>query len=170
MTVDQSLPPRLAIAPGQVIVEIGRRWDCDEGLREEVLEAPARVLADEDYEGIADVVLLWWRAGDGDLFDALTDALIACAGLGTIWLLTPDPDQDGHVEASDIADAAAIARLSVTASFSAAPGWDATRLIPRGHRQQASPGGREELSPGQARPAASPPPPGESGPGQCRTD
>ena len=103
--------------------QIGRRWDCDESLREEVLAAPARVLAYEDYEGIADVVLLWWRAGDGNLSDALTDALIACAGQGTIWLLTPDTDQDGHVEASDIADGTTIARLSVTASFRAAPWW-----------------------------------------------
>ncbi|HEX3960123.1 MAG TPA: DUF3052 family protein [Trebonia sp.] len=135
MTVDQGLPPRLAIRPGQVIVEIGRRWDCDESLREEALAAPARVLADEEYESIADVVLLWWRASDGNLFDALTDALIACAEQGTIWLLTPDADQDGHVEASDIADEAAIARLSMTASFRAAPGWNATQLSPHaGHR------------------------------------
>jgi Protein of unknown function (DUF3052) len=82
MTLDHGLPPRLAIRPGQVIVEIGRRWDCDESLREEVLAAPARVLADEDYEGIADVVLLWWRAGDGNLFDALTDASSPAPGKG----------------------------------------------------------------------------------------
>jgi hypothetical protein len=134
MTVDQGLPPRLAIRPGQVIAEIGRRRDCDESLREEILAAPARVLADEEYESIADVVLLWWRAGDGNLFDALTDALIACAGQGTIWLLTPDADQDGHVEASDIADGTAIARLSMTASFRAAPGWNATQLSPHAAR------------------------------------
>jgi hypothetical protein len=134
MTVDQGLPPRLASRPGQVIVEIGRRRDCDEGLREEVLAAPGRVLAGEDYEGIADMMLLWWRAGDGNLPDALTDAFIACAGQGTIWLLTPDADQDGHVEASDIADGTAIARLSMTASFRAAPGWNATQLSPHAAR------------------------------------
>ena len=131
MTAGQCLQSGLAIRPGQVVVEIGRRWDCDEGLREEVLAAPARVLAGEDYEGIADVVLLWWRTGDGNLFDALTDALIACAGQGTIWLLTPSTDQDGHVEPSDIAGAAAIARLSMAASLRAAPGWHATKLSPQ---------------------------------------
>jgi hypothetical protein len=135
MTLDQDLPARLAIRQGQVIVEIGRRRDCDESLREEVLATAGRVLADEDYEGIADVVLLWWRAGDGDLFDALTEALISCAGQGTIWLLTPKADRDGHVDPSDIADGAATARLAMTASFSAAPDWDATRLSPlRGQR------------------------------------
>src|SRR5258708_5266230 len=92
--------------------------------------AAARVRAAEDYGGIAGGVLLGWRAGDGNLFAALTDALIACAGQGTIWLLPPDAAQDGHVEASDIADGTAIARLSVTASFRAAPGWNATQLSP----------------------------------------
>jgi hypothetical protein len=134
MAVDQGLPARLAIRQGQVIAEIGRRRDCDESLREEVLASSGRELAGEVYEGIADAVLLWWRAGDGELFDALTSALIDCAGQGTIWLLTPNADQDGHVEPGDIADGAATARLAMTASFSAAPDWDATRLSPHAGR------------------------------------
>jgi Protein of unknown function (DUF3052) len=126
MTVDHGLPATLVIRQGQVITEIGRRWDCDESLREEVLAASGRALAGEVYEGIADAVLLWWRASDGDLSGALAEALIDCAGQGTIWLLTPSADRDGHVEPSDIAGGAATAGLAMTASFSAAPDWDAT--------------------------------------------
>ena len=32
-------------------------------------------MVDEDTDEVADVVLLWWREDDGDLFDALTDAI-----------------------------------------------------------------------------------------------
>ena len=37
-------------------------------------------LVDEDYdEDVVDVVLMWWRDGDGDLVDALVDALTPLA-------------------------------------------------------------------------------------------
>jgi len=63
-------------------------------------------LVDEDYDDVVDVVLLWWRDGDGDLVDALVDALAPLADNGVIWLLTPKAGRQDHVEPSDISEAA----------------------------------------------------------------
>ena len=76
-----------------------------------------------------DVVLLWWREGDGDLVDALVDSLTNLADSGVVWLLTPKAGRDGHVEPSDIDEAAPTAGLSSTRSTSAAPEWSGTRLV-----------------------------------------
>ena len=78
---------------------------------------------------MVDIVLLWWREDDGDLFDALSDALTALADGGQIWLLTPKVGRDGHVEPSDIGEASQTAGLSQTSSFSAAREWSGTRLV-----------------------------------------
>jgi hypothetical protein len=76
-----------------------------------------------------DVVLLWWREGDGDLVDTLVDSLTNLADSGVVWLLTPKAGRDGHVEPSDIDEAAPTAGLSSTRSTSAAPEWSGTRLV-----------------------------------------
>src|ERR1700676_5607027 len=62
---------RLGIKPGQVVQEIGYDDDCDEQLRDEIDGLENVELVDEDYDDVVDVVLLWWRDEDGDLFDAL---------------------------------------------------------------------------------------------------
>ena len=74
------------------------------------------------------MVLLWWRDGDGDLVDALVDALTPLADGGNIWLLTPKAGRGGHVEPSDIGEAAPTAGLSQTSSVSAGRDWSGTRL------------------------------------------
>ena len=71
----QGLAERLGIKPGQVVQEIGYDDDCDEQLREAISRQKDTELVDEDYDDVVDVVLLWWRDGDGDLVDALVDAL-----------------------------------------------------------------------------------------------
>ena len=81
------------------------------------------------FRGAKDVVLLWWRDGDGDLVDALVDALTPLADGGYIWLLTPKAGRSGHVEPSDIGEAAPTAGLSQTSSVSAARDWSGTRLV-----------------------------------------
>jgi Protein of unknown function (DUF3052) len=86
-------------------------------------------LVDEDYDDVVDVVLLWWRDGDGDLVDALVDALTPLADGGYIWLLTPKAGRDNHVEPSDIGEAAPTAGLSQTSSLSAGRDWLGTRLV-----------------------------------------
>src|SRR6266851_5540297 len=100
------LAGRLGIKPGQVVQEIGYDDDCDEQLRDEIDGLENVELVDEDYDDVVDVVLLWWRDGDGDLVDALVDALTPLADGGYIWLLTPKAGREGHVEPSDIGEAA----------------------------------------------------------------
>jgi hypothetical protein len=126
---------RLGIRSGQVVQEIGYDDDCDEQLREAVEAASGNALVDEDSDEVVDCVLLWWRDGDGDLVDALVDSLVSLGDGGVVWLLTPKAGRDGHVEPSDIGDAAPTAGLSATSTVSAAPDWTGTRLVaPRSRR------------------------------------
>ena len=123
------LADRLGIKPGQVVQELGYDDDCDEQLREEIAGLKDVELVDEDYDDVVDVVLMWWRDGDGDLVEALLDALTPLADGGYIWLLTPKAGREGHVEPSDIGEAAPTAGLSQTSSVSAARDWSGTRLV-----------------------------------------
>ena len=68
---ERSQAERLGIKPGQVVQEIGYDDDCDEQLRGAITRIDGVELVDEDYDDVVDVVLLWWRDGDGDLVDAL---------------------------------------------------------------------------------------------------
>ena len=63
----------------------------------------------DDFQEVADVVVLWWREDDGDLVDALVDAISGIAAGGVVWVLTPKAGRDGHVEPSDIGEAASTA-------------------------------------------------------------
>ena len=125
----RDLAGRLGIKPGQVVQEIGWDDDCDEQIRESISAVQDVELVDEDYDDVVDVVLLWWRDGDGDLVDALVDALTPLADGGYIWLLTPKAGRPGHVEPTDIGESAPTAGLSQTSSVSAARDWLGTRLV-----------------------------------------
>ncbi len=125
----KSLAARFGIASGQVVQEIGYDDDVDDELRSAIAAATGAELVDEDYDDVVDVVLLWWREEDGDLVDALMDAIGILADQGVVWLLTPKPGRDGHVEASDIADAAPTAGLQATSTLSASREWQGTRLV-----------------------------------------
>jgi len=91
--------------------------------------AETELITSDDSDDVVDVVLLWWREGDGDLVDALVDSLTNLGDNGVIWLLTPKAGREGHVEPSDIDEAAPTAGLSSTRSTSAAPEWSGTRLV-----------------------------------------
>ena len=125
----RQLAGRLALQAGQVVQELGWDEDCDEDLRVSIEAVIGTPLVDEDYEDVIDVVVLWWREGDGDLVDALVDGLTSLAAGGVIWLLTPKSGREGHVEPSDIGEAAPTAGLSATSSVAAAPDWSGTRLV-----------------------------------------
>ena len=126
---------KLGIAPGLVVQEMGWDEDVDEDLRDSVVVVAGSELVDEDYDDVVDVVLLWWREDDGDLVDALVDAIAILADQGVVWLLTPKPGRDGHVESSDISDAAPTAGLQSTSTVSASREWQGTRLVaPRARR------------------------------------
>src|SRR5579875_2795826 len=133
--VQRGQAERLGIKPNQVVQEIGYDDDCDEELRDAIGETEGVELVDEDYDDVVDVVLLWFREEDGDLVDALVDALTPLTDGGYIWLLTPKTGRPGHVEPSDIGEAAPTAGLSQTSSVSAARDWSGTRLVaPRARR------------------------------------
>ncbi|MER7050020.1 DUF3052 domain-containing protein [Streptomyces jumonjinensis] len=120
---------RLGFEPGQVVQEIGYDEDVDQDLREGIESVIGQDLVDEDYDDVADVVVLWFRDEDGDLTDALVDAIGLLEDGGMIWLLTPKTGRDGYVEPSDISDAAQTAGLSQTKSISVASDWAGSRLV-----------------------------------------
>jgi len=126
---DRGQAERLGIKPGQVVQEIGYDDDSDDGLRDAIAEVEGVDLVSEDYEDVVDVVLMWYRDGDGDLVDSLVDAVAPLADGGYVWLLTPKSGRPGHVEPSDIGEAAPTAGLSQTSSVSAARDWSGTRLV-----------------------------------------
>jgi Protein of unknown function (DUF3052) len=133
----RALASRLGLRAGQVVQELGWDEDCDDELRTSVEALTGTELVGEDYEDVVDVVLLWWRDEDGDLVDALVDGLTDLAAGGVVWLLTPKAGRSGHVEPSEIGDAARTAGLNSTSSVSAAAEWSGTRLVaPRSARRQ----------------------------------
>jgi hypothetical protein len=129
------LADKLGVGPGAVVQEMGWDDDCDEELRRVITERTGQDLVDEDYDDVVDAVMMWWREGDGDLVDALVDALAPLADHGVIWLLTPKAGREGHVEPSDVSEAAPTAGLQQTSSISAGRDWNGARLVaPRAAR------------------------------------
>ncbi|GAA1239613.1 DUF3052 domain-containing protein [Prauserella halophila] len=126
-----SVAERLGIKPDMVVQEIGWDEDVDDDLRTAIEEHTGAELLDEDADEVIDVVLLWWRDGDGDLGDALVDARAPLDDEGVVWVLTPKTGEAGHVEPSDIAEAVPTVGLSQTSNLSVGDGWTATRLVPR---------------------------------------
>ena len=125
---EQGLASRLGFKPDILVQEFGYDDDVDHDLREAIESLTGSGLEDEDSDEIVDAVLIWWREDDGDLVDALVDALVSLTEGGVIWLLTPKSGREGHVEPSDIDEAAPTAGLHATSSISACPEWSGTRL------------------------------------------
>ena len=122
---------RMGFAAGELILEVGYGPDCDDVLRSEISQITGTTLIDGQTTEVVDAVLLWWREGDGDLVDELMDALTYLTETGPIWVLTPKLGRDGHVDSSEIQDAAPIAGLSQTSTLSLAKDWTGTRLVAR---------------------------------------
>jgi hypothetical protein len=112
-----------------VVQELGWDEDVDDGVRAAIEEQVGSDLLDEDADDVVDVVLMWYREDDGDLVDALMDAMGPLADNGVIWVLTPKTGRDGHVEPSDIAEAVPTAGLAQTSNVSVGNDWSATRLV-----------------------------------------
>jgi len=119
---------RLGIQHDQIVQELGWDEDSDDDLRADVEEACGSELLDEDADEVIDVVLLWWRDGDGDLVDRLMDAIVPLAEDGVIWVLTPKTGKSGHVQPADIAEAAPTAGLMQTSSANLGD-WSGSRLV-----------------------------------------
>lgn len=129
-TAPRGLAERLGIQEGQVVQVLGDIDEIDDDLLDDVAaRTGTELIHGDDTDEVVDVVLLWWRDGFGDLVDALVDSLTNLGDNGVVWLLTPKAGRDGHVEPSDIDEAAPTAGLSSTRSTSAAPEWSGTRLV-----------------------------------------
>ena len=122
---------RLALEPGELILEIGLDSDCDNEFRSAIEKRPGTKFIEDAATEVVDAVLFWWRDGDGDLVDDLMDGLTYLSETGPIWLITPKVNREGHVEPSDIQEAAPTAGLSQTVSFSIGTDWTATKLVAR---------------------------------------
>lgn len=132
----RSLADRFGIEPGMVVMEMGYDEDVDHDLRDALADRCGD-LVDEDTDEVVDAVLLWYREGDGDLFELLVDALGPLADNGVVWLLTPKAGRPGHVEPSDITESAPTAGLQQTSTVNASRDWSAARLVlPRGSRNK----------------------------------
>uniref|UniRef100_UPI00404AA018 DUF3052 domain-containing protein n=2 Tax=Candidatus Planktophila sp. TaxID=2175601 RepID=UPI00404AA018 len=121
----------MGLAKGDLVLEVGFDSDCDSTLRDEIRGIIETELIENSTTDVVDAVIIWWRDGDGDLVDELMDAITYLAENGSIWVLTPKVGRDGHVEPSDIQDAAPVAGLSQTSTIALAKDWSATRLVAR---------------------------------------
>lgn len=119
---------RLGVQKGQVVQELGWDSDTDDDIRADLEEACGSELLDDDTDEVVDVVLLWWRDEDGDLVDALMDAITPLADDGVIWVLTPKTGRPGHVQPADIAESAPTAGLMQTSSANLGT-WIGSRLV-----------------------------------------
>ena len=130
MSVDSTgMAARLGVKPGMVVQELGWDEDADDDLRDAIVDLSGGEMVDEDTDEVADVVLLWWREDDGDLVDALMDAIGSLADDGVVWLLVPKSGRPGHVEPGVVTEAAPAAGLAQTSSISAAKDWSGIRLV-----------------------------------------
>ncbi len=127
---------KLGIKPGMTVQQVGDDDDSDVSFSAAAATTAGSALVDYDYDDVVDAVLLWHREDDGDLVDALVDAVVPLTEDGIIILLTPKPGRDGHVPADEIAEAVPTAGLQATSTVSAGPHWQGTRLVaPKGPRR-----------------------------------
>lgn len=128
-TATQSAGSRLGFKSGMVVQELGWDEDVDDGLRMAIEDAIDADMVDGDYGNVVESVVLWWREDDGDLVDALVDALTDLVSGGVIWLLCPKVGRPGAVDPADIAEAAPVAGLATTTTAAVSKDWSATRLV-----------------------------------------
>jgi hypothetical protein len=112
------------------VQELGYDTDTDDLVAEAVVVGSGEDAVDEDYDGVVDMVILWWREDDGDLADALVDAKAPIASSGVIWLFTPKFGRPGALEPADIADAASTSGLRRTTSVTL-QAWQGVRMVSR---------------------------------------
>jgi hypothetical protein len=121
----------MGLAKDDLVLEVGHDSDCDSTIRDELMSITGTTFLQGSTSEVVDAVIIWWRDGDGDLVDELMDGLTYLVENGAIWVMTPKAGRAGHVEPSDIQDAAPIAGLSVTSTIALAKDWTATRLVAR---------------------------------------
>jgi hypothetical protein len=129
---DSQVIDRLGFQPGFVVQEFGWADDVDDDLREAIEDLTDNELADEDFDDVTDGAIVWYRDEDGDLVDLLVDVQAALEDGAAIWVFFPKPGRDGHVDHNEIQEAAQLAGMNATSTFSIADDWSATKLSYRG--------------------------------------
>ena len=127
----ENVAGRLGLKDGDLVQEFGYDDDVDFDFREDLEDVIGSELLTEDDHDVVDGVILWWRADDGDLVDALVDSLTTLDEGGVVWVLTPKSGRAGYVSPSEIEEAAPTAGLHVTTSPGVSADWAATRLVSR---------------------------------------
>lgn len=122
---------KLGFQSGQIVLEFGYDDDVDEDFRDGVEDVIGQPVEDEEYDGVVDAVLLWWRDGDGDLTDDLVDSLTTVEEGGFIVLLTPGKGRQDRVEAHDVQEACTTSGLTASGATPVGPEWVAQRLVGR---------------------------------------
>lgn len=122
---------KLGFKENDLIQELGYDDDVDYELRDAIEDLIGSELLTEEDHDVVDAVIYWWRDGDGDLADALMDALSSLEDNGVVWLLTPKKGREGHVLPSLVQQDAPTAGLHVTSSEGVSRDWSATRLVQR---------------------------------------
>ena len=126
----RGLAEKLGIEPGMVVQVVGSDDGIDQSLVDDVAaRTGTELITTDDSDEVVDVVLLWWREGEGDLVDDLVDALTNLGEGGAVILLTPKAGREGHVLPSDVSESALAAGLHNTSTISAGRDWTATRLV-----------------------------------------
>ncbi|AUN41177.1 DUF3052 domain-containing protein [Tsukamurella tyrosinosolvens] len=118
----------MGLQPGNIVQEIGWDEDTDDDLRLAIEELTGAEMLDEDTDEVIDVVVLWWRDDDGDLVDTLMDVITPLSDDGYVWVLSPKTGRPGHVQPSEIAEAAPTAGLTQTSSTNLGA-WIGSRLV-----------------------------------------
>ena len=121
----------MGLSEGDLVLEVGYQSDVDLEFRNSIEKITGTKIIEAQTQEVVDAVILWWRQDDGDLVDELMDALTYLTESGPVWVLTPKMGRAGHVEPSDIQDAAPTAGLSQTSTLAVAKDWTATRLVAR---------------------------------------
>ncbi|RAV31912.1 DUF3052 domain-containing protein [Corynebacterium heidelbergense] len=124
----------LNVAQDEVVQELGWDEDCDSSISEALEDRIGEVLLDADTDEMVDVVLLWWRAEDGDLVDGLVDATRNLGEDGRIWLLTPAAGTAGTVQPGDVAESAQLAGMVQTSSERLGE-WQGACLVQAGKKR-----------------------------------
>ncbi|MFI6638951.1 DUF3052 family protein [Streptomyces sp. NPDC050504] len=127
----------MGITEPLVVQELGQDDDTDDDIRADVEEAIGGGTVDGETDLAVDAVLLWWRAGDGDLVDELGYVAEYLTDEGFVWILTPGVGKPGHVALDEIAEDAEAAGLAAVAT-AVLGAWSGSRAV----RPRALPGRR----------------------------
>ncbi|MEV0355771.1 DUF3052 family protein [Nocardia sp. NPDC050697] len=128
MSASIAVVVRFGFRPGQVVRELGHGTDADEPFRAEVEAVTGTALTGGSTLSAPDILLVWWRAADGDLEDRLLSCAEAMAPRTRLWLLTPAAVRPGHLDGHRVVRATARSGLVIVGRGEVSGDWNAVGL------------------------------------------